>query len=304
MKLLLTGAYNYTKSQLDKLIDMGHEIKFFKDEREEINFDVSEIEGIVCNGLFLYNDIKKFKKLKYVQLTSSGVDRVPLDYIRENNIQLFTAKGVYSAPMAEWVILKILEIYKYSHDFRNKQNNKIWEKRRDLLELTDKVVTIVGCGNVGLEVAKRIKAFGSIVYGVGRRKIESTYIDKYFDIDNIDEAISKSDIVVISIALAENTKYLFDKENLDKMKNDSVLINVSRGLLIKECDLCNFLDKGKFLGVALDVMEIEPLPQNSKLWEYNNVIITPHNSFVSDMCNKRLFDVIYENLNRQKDGDL
>lgn len=304
MKLLLTGAIEYTDSQLEILEKMGFDIKFVQDEREKIDFDVSEIEAVVCNGLFLYNDIRKFTSLKYIQLTSAGLDRVPLDYIKENNINLYNAKDVYSIPMAEWAVLKILEIYKNSNFFRKNQEKKVWEKKRDLLELTDKIVTIVGCGSVGLEVAKRLNTFGVVVYSVGRRKIESSYIDESFKLEDLDYVLSKSDIVILSIALTDDTKYLFDKKKFDVMKNDAVLINISRGAVIKESDLEEALDEGKFLGVALDVMEQEPLPRSSKLWANERVIITPHNSFVSDKCKERLFKSICNNLDKLKDGEI
>src|SRR5690606_16220867 len=117
MKLLLTGAFKYSEEQLDSLKSLGYEILFIQDERVPLEVDVSDVDAVVCNGLFLYNDIKKFKNLKFIQLTSAGLDRVPLDYIKDQGIKIFNARGVYSVPMAEWVVLKILEIYKKSRKF-------------------------------------------------------------------------------------------------------------------------------------------------------------------------------------------
>ena len=116
-KLLLTGAFKYSREQLSNLEYLGYEIVFVQDERKTLNIDVSDINAVVCNSLFLYNDIKEFKKLRIIQLTSAGLDRVPLDYINEKGVQLFNARGVYSIPMAEWAILKTLEIYKKSRVF-------------------------------------------------------------------------------------------------------------------------------------------------------------------------------------------
>ena len=155
----------------------------------------------------------------------------------------------------------------------------------------------MGCGSVGLEVAKRLKAFGTKVYGVGRRKIESPYVDESFTLCELDDLLKKSDIVILSIALTEETKYLFNKDRFNAMKNDVVLVNISRGQVIQEIDLEESLENGKFMGVALDVMEQEPLPRVSKLWENDRVIVTPHNSFISDKTRKRLFDIIKKNLN-------
>ena len=298
MKTLITGAFKYSKEQIEKLNSIGCETVFIQDEREKLDIDVSYIEAVICNGLFLYNDISKFKSLKFIQLTSAGFDRVDMEYIKNNNIEIHNAKGVYSAPMAEWVVLKILEIYKNTKFFIKNQDNKVWEKKRDLLELTDKTVTIVGCGNVGVEVAKRLKAFGCKINGVARRQVKYDYIDKVYSMEELNEALKISDIVVLTIALNEDTKHLFNKERFDVMKDEAVLVNVARGAIVDEEDLIEVLKCGKFMGVALDVMESEPLCVSSKLWDFDRVLVTPHNSFVSDKTGSRLFGVMCGNLEK------
>lgn len=297
MKLLLTGAFNYSEEQLNQLHNLGYEILYIQDEREPIHFDVSSIDVVVCNSLFLYQDITRFDSLKFIQLISAGLDRIPLDYIKEKGIKVFNAKDVYSIPMAEWALLKVLEIYKRSKEFYKNQEQHKWEKQRNLLELTDKTASIIGFGSVGLELAKRLKAFGVNVIGLGRRKIESEYLDETLLIKDLDEALKKSDIIVLTLPLTRETRHLIDKEKINIMKDKAVLVNLARGGVIDEVDLINALKEGKFLGVALDVFEDEPLGE-SLLWDFENVVITPHNSFVSDKVNDRLFELIIENLTR------
>lgn len=299
MKLLLTGAFKYNEHQLDRLNMLGYETIYVHDERVSLQMDVSDIDAVVCNGLFLYNDINKFKNLKFIQLTSAGLDRVPIDYIEDHGISLFSARGVYSIPMAEWVVLKILEVYKKSRQFYVAQRNHKWEKHQDLLELTDKTATIIGLGSVGIEIAKRLKAFGVNVIGVGRRDTKSEVIDEYYKIEHIDDVIRKSDIIILTLALTKETHHLIDTNKIARMKDDCVLINVSRGGILKEEDLLNAIQGGKFLGVALDVFEEEPLPEKSLMWNFENVIISPHNSFVSDKVNARLFKIIEANLKKE-----
>jgi phosphoglycerate dehydrogenase-like enzyme len=296
MKLLLTGAFKYSQEQLNMIQSLGYEVTFVQDERVPLDIDVSEFEAVVCNSLFLYNDITRFKKLEFIQLTSAGLDRVPLDYLKEKGIKLFNAKGVYSIPMAEWVVLKILEIYKKSRKFYDNQAEHKWDKQRDLLELTDKTASIIGFGSVGYEVAKRLKAFDVKVIGVGRRKIESDLLDEYYLIEDIDQVLNKSDIVILTLPLTEETRHLIDRDKIKFMKDNSVLVNVSRGGVIEEAALVDAIQNERFLGVALDVFEEEPLSKESLLWEFENVIITPHNSFVSDKVSERLFELIIQNL--------
>lgn len=294
-KLLLTGAFKYSREQLSNLEPLGYEIVFVQDERKALNIDVSDIDSVVCNSLFVYNDIKEFKKLRTIQLTSAGLDRVPLDYINEKGIQLFNARGVYSIPMAEWAILKILEIYKKSRVFYKNQEQHKWEKQRDILELTDKTAVIIGYGNVGKEIAKRLKAFGVNVISVDRQVKEDDYVNESILIDDLDAALNKSDIIILTLPLTDETRHLINKEKIKVMKDNAALINVSRGGIIDETALIESLIEDKFLRVALDVFEEEPLNE-SPLWDLEQVIITPHNSFVSDKVNERLFELMIENL--------
>jgi phosphoglycerate dehydrogenase-like enzyme len=296
MKLLLTGALKYTDLDIKQLQSLGYRIFFVKDETKPLHMDVSDIEVVVCNGLFMHNDIAQFKSLKLIQLTSAGLDRVPVDYINDKGIQLFNAKGVYSIPMAEWVLLKVLEIYKKSKKFYEAQREHRWEKQRELLELTGKTATIIGFGDVGSQVAKRLKAFGVHVIGVSRNKRESDLLDEHFTITDIGKALKRSNIVVITLPLTEETRHVIDTPEINELPDESVLVNVSRGAIINEVALINALERGKFMGVALDVFEEEPLSMDSPLWNYDRLIVTPHNSFVSDEVNRRMFQLLLHNL--------
>lgn len=298
-KLLITGAFDYSDEQLNQLRMLDYDITFVQDERLPLEFDVSEIDSVICNGLFLYNDIRKFKNLKLLQLTSSGMDRVPLEYIKEKGIKVFNAQGVYSIPMAEWVILKILEIYKDTKSFYKKQEKHIWIKKRELHELTDKTATIIGFGNVGNEIAKRLKPFGVKIISVDVKIFKNPILDESMLLCDLDKVLEKSDIVILSLPLNKYTKNLINKDKFKIMKKDSVLINVSRGGIIDELALIDVLKTNKLLGVALDVFENEPL-DDSSLWDFDNVIVTPHNSFCSNKNNERLFKVMYNNIDFSK----
>ena len=302
MKVLVTGSIKYTKEQLEKLQEIGLEIIYIQDERNKIELDVSEIEYVICNGLFLYNDIKEFKNLKYIQVTSAGLDRLPMEYIQENKIEVFNARGVYSIPIAEWTVLKILEVYKKSKIFYNQQKEHIWEKQRDIIEHNGRTACIIGYGSIGSEIAKRLKVFGVKIKVVDIQQPESDIIDEYYSFEQIDKAIIASDIIILSLPLTEQTQNSINKNKLEIMKQDAVLVNISRGKIINEKDLIEQLENKKFKGVILDVLAEEPLDKSSKLWDYDNTIITPHNCFVSDRNNERMFNVILENINKVKEG--
>ena len=296
MKLLLTGAFKCTDEQIEYLKSLGHEIVFFGDEREKLDFDVSDIEGVICNGLFVYNDIEQFRNLKYIQLTSAGFDRVPMDYINQHGIEIHNARGVYSVPMAEFALTDILQLVKQSRFFYENQKQHIWEKSRTLGELAGKTAVIVGAGNIGAEVAKRLKAFDVTVVGIDITTDQRPYFDKIELLNNLDEQLKAADIIVLTLPLTDDTKGMFDKSKFDLMKNSCIFVNIARGQLVVESDLIDALSNKKITGAVLDVFETEPLSKESPLWDMDNVIITPHNSFVGQNNNKRMFEVMISNL--------
>lgn len=295
MKLLLTGAFRYTDEQIEYLESLGNEVVFVKDERVPIEYDVSDIEAVVCNGLFLYTPIENFKSLRFIQLTSAGLDRVPLDYIKEHNIKIANARGVYSAPMAEFALCGVLQLYKQSRFFYENQKQHKWEKHRCLLELTDKNVLIVGAGNIGSEVAKRFRAFDTNVIGVDLFPSDNPNFNEIHPIDELDNLLKTADVVVLTLPLTSDNEGFFNNEKFCLMKESAVFVNIARGKLVNQNDLIEAIEQSKISGAVLDVFEEEPLAEDSKLWDFENVILTPHNSFVGDMNNKRMFDTIVIN---------
>lgn len=302
MKLLITGAFSATAEQLDMLSSLGFEIMLQKDERGVPECDFSEADAVICNGLFLYHDISEFKKLKFIQLTSAGLDRVPLDEIRKRGIALFNARGVYSVPMAELALAGTLSLYKHLNTFSENQKAHMWQKDRELRELCGETVAIVGCGSVGTECAKRFSAFGTRVIAVDVAKPESEIYSEFYDINDIKKALEISDTVVLTLPLTDETRGMFNGEMFSHFKDGSVLVNISRGAVVNENDLIKALENGKPSGAVLDVFENEPLNESSKLWDMKNVIITPHNSFVSPKNNARLFKLAYDNLKTSMKG--
>ena len=297
MKLLITGAWKCSSEQINQIESLGHKVVFMQNEKDNLPCDYAEIEGVICNGLFLHHPIEKFAKLKFIQLTSAGVDRVPMEYAKKNNIEVFNARGVYSIPMAEFAICGVLQIYKQSRFFCENQKDSKWEKSRELLELNGKTVCIVGCGNVGTECAKRFKAFSTRVIGVDLFVREDENYEKIYPLSELEECLSISNVVVLTLPLTEQTKGLMNEKTFAKMKDKSVLVNIARGAVVEEKALINALDN-KLLGAVLDVFEEEPLVKDNPLWKKKNAIITPHNSFVGDGNNERLFNVILSNLSK------
>lgn len=296
MRILLTGAFNYSEEQLQKIKDLGVEVFFLQQEKESLPLRVSEIDAVVCNGLFLYHKLENFSSLKYIQLTSAGFDRVPLEEIKRRGITINNARGVYSIPMAEWALARILEKYKYLTTFNGNQKQSVWEKNRNLKEINGTSAAIVGAGNIGQEVAKRLSAFGAHITGYDVFLGDKQYFDEVHHVDALRSEIQSYDIVVLTAPLTDETKHMISSTILESMKKDAILVNIARGGLVDTLSLIDVLGKRSDIYAALDVFEEEPLPNTSPLWKMENVVVSPHNSFVSDGNNKRMFDVIYNNL--------
>lgn len=300
MKLLITGAISWNQEQKKEIQNIGHEIIYIQDERvplKEQGISLDEIEGTICNSLFLYNDISVFEKLRYIQLTSVGFDRVPMAYIRAHNIEIHNAKDIYSIPMAEFVIGGVLQIYKQSHYFYSNQQKHKWEKHRDLIELAGKKVCIIGCGNVGTECAKRFSAFGCRIAGIDIYPRKDDNFEQMLEVNCLEPVLRESDIVVLTLPLTNETKYIMNKSRFGTMKSGAVLVNIARGAIVETEAFIQALPN--LGGAVLDVFEDEPLSADSPLWDMENVIITPHNSFVGEKNRERLQKVIIDSLKRE-----
>ena len=294
MNLLVTGAWSDGKNCIAELETMGHTVTFMQYEKDELPCSYEWVEGVICNGLFLTHPIEKFTNLRYIQLTSAGFDRVDMDYVKTHGIEIQNARGVYSIPMAEFAICGVLQLYKQAAFFRENQRNHLWEKHRGLLELAGKNVLIVGCGSVGNECAKRFKAFDCTITGVDLYPREDSLYSEMLPLDKLDNAVKQADIVVLTLPLTEQTKYLIDNRKLSLMKDGATLVNIARGAIIDTKALLNHIDR--FIGAVLDVFEEEPLNENSPLWDKQNIILTPHNSFVGEGNGGRLREIIIRNL--------
>lgn len=293
MNVLVTGAFQLNSKELAELEAAGHRVFVHPDERIPVE-QPQRYEAVVCNGLFLYNPIERFTSLRLIQLTSAGLDRVPLDYIHAHGIELHNAAGVYSVPMAEFAVCGILQLYKQSRFFAANQAQHKWEKHRGLLELSGKRACILGCGDVGREIAKRLKAFDCRITGVNRTVRVLPDFDEVLPLDKLAETAAACDILVCCIALTPKTRGIVSEEIFDCLHDGAVFVNVARGALADEAALTKWLQSGGH--AVLDVFEEEPLPESNPLWEMENVLLTPHNSFVGDGNRERMWQTMKENL--------
>lgn len=298
MKILFN--FRMKDEEFKKIEELGYEIICIPEVNIKNTEKTDDADILVCYNPFATLDISKMKNLKYIILTSIGFDQLPKDKILQQNIQVSNYRGGYSIPIAEWIVMCILTIYKKSRDFYEKQNKKIWKMDFSITELCGQKIGFLGTGTIASEAAKRLKGFGVEIWGCNTNGRSIEYFDKCIKKDNMEEIFKNCDIVVNTMPCTPKTEGILNEDKFKLMKEGSSFINIGRGKSVKEDDLIKYLDK--FKGVALDVFEEEPLSKDSYLWEAENVIVTPHSCWISDKNEIRRFESIYSNLKKYKQG--
>ncbi len=301
IKALFT--YNYGGEKIKDIETFGYDIKVVKEQDLIYSEDLEEIEALICYDPFKTLEIEKMKKLKWIQLSSIGIDQLPVDYVKDTSIIITNNKGGYSIPMGEWIVLKTLELFKNSKGLYENQVSRKWKMDTSITELYGKTIGFIGTGTIAVEAAKRFQGFGANILGVNTNGRDIQYFDKCYAMPEINEVLKLCDVVVGTIPYTKATHHLINEERFVTMKKGAYFINVSRGNIVDEVALIENLKNGKLAGAALDVYEEEPLKENNPLWDLNNVILTSHNSWVSEMRNVRRFDLIYDNMKRYAQGE-
>lgn len=290
MKLLITGAWRQAKEHIAEIEAMGHEVVFMQWENEEIPCDPAEIEGIVCNCLFLHHSAEPFTSLRYLQLISAGYDRVPMDYLKSHGVKVYNAGDTYATPMSEYIIGHLLALYQKNE----RDTDGSWMKCRDKQELTGKNVCIIGTGNVAQQTARKLQAFDCKVTAISNTPRELEHMDEVLSYDNLSTTLATSDIVVL--ATSPKGDHIIGASELATMKPKAVIVNVARGSLIDQKALTQALKNRTIQAAILDVFEVEPLPEDDELRQLDNAILTPHTSYVGNGNDERLWEVIKNNL--------
>lgn len=301
MNLLVTGAWIGAQAHIPAIEAMGHRVVFLQWETEPLPCEPAWVEGVICNSLFLHHPIEGFPNLRYIQTISAGLDRVDLDYVAAHGIELHNARGVYSVPMAEFAVGGVLQLYKQAKTFFENQKSHLWQKHRDLRELCGKTVTVLGCGSVGTECAKRFRAFGCRILGVDLFPRADANYDGMIPLSALDRVLPETDVLVLTLPLTKDTRGLIGADRLARLKRDAVLVNIARGPIVDEAALTEALRSGSLSGAVLDVFETEPLTETSPLWDMQNVILTPHNSFAGEENGKRMQTLFFQNLSSTKE---
>lgn len=267
--------------------------------------DLKNIEILFTYGKDLTEDIlKSMVNLKWIQLTATGFDHLPIRYLQEKGIIVTTIKGAHAVSIAEYAMFCMLYFARKMDYYFKLQKEKIWDRTNFPSELAEKTVIIIGTGFLGKEIAKRAKAFEMKVIGLNRTGTgSSSFFDEIHSIDKLDMFLGIADYLILVCPLTKATYRLIGERELSLLSTDSVIINLGRGELLDEQAAVRALKNGSIKGMALDVFHLEPLPKSSPLWDAPNTIITPHMAARSDRFMDRCIEIFIRNCTRFISGD-
>ncbi len=268
--------------------------------KEQLDALLAETE--VFYGFTLpQNIIARAPKLKWVEMIPAGVDRFLDADMVKSSVIMTNGRGLAAISIGESVLGFMLMFVKRAlFCFQLKQKRQ-WELFPAAV-LHSKTVGIVGLGNIGQEVARLAKAFGMRVIAEDVNPVvQSRHVDILLTPEQLPELLSDSDFVVLTLPLTSETYKLIGEEELRTMKSTAYLINVARGKIVDEEVLIRALDEHWIAGAGLDVFAIEPLPTDSRLWEFPSVIFNPHvaGHIINDT---RIIELFCKNLRRYLQG--
>jgi len=233
-------------------------------------------------------------RLRVIQTTTAGVDwligRVP------GHVRVYNARGVYDAPLAEWVVGAILAMQRGLLELRDAQARREWSALEPA-ELLGRRVVILGLGSIGTAIAERLRPFGVEVIGVGR-----IARDGVRGLADLDELLPSAEILVNMLPLTSETRGLLDARRLSLLPDGALVVNGGRGRTIDTAALVEELRGGR-IRAALDVTDPEPLSADHPLWAMPNVLITPHMAGDSPGSTRRAFELAGDQVRRFAAGE-
>jgi phosphoglycerate dehydrogenase-like enzyme len=256
-------------------------------------------------------------RLVWIHSATAGVERALTPTARGRGVVITNARGVFSRPIAEYVLMMILAVSRRLPQLLELQRERTWQPLEGA-ELRDVTVGVVGLGSIGRAVGALATAFGSRVVATRRRTeagseairpdsedaaLGPITLDQVFAPEQLPELLAESDFVVLAAPLTPETDGMVDAAALAAMKPGAWLINVARGRLVDERALLRALREGHIGGAVLDTFHDEPLPPESPFYDLPNVIVTPHTSWSSGRVLDRSVELFCENLRRFARGE-
>ena len=279
--------------------------EFRGDNSVKEKLDAILAEADVIYGLIPPRDLlARAPRLKWIQVTSAGVDRHRDTELWRSRITLTNVSGIHATPIGEFILQFMLMFAKGApRGFQMKQKRE-WQRYPSTV-LRGKTLGIIGLGHIGREAARLAKAFGMKVIATRRSAKKAgtaRHVDRLLPAGEMPSLLKESDFVAVCTPFTPETRHLIGEKELKMMKPTAYIINIARGGIIDEAALVKALDEKRIAGAGLDVTEREPLPTESRLWDFPNVILSPHVSGGQEDYMTRATELFCDNLRRYLAG--
>ncbi len=294
MNIAIEGIIKFNQNHIKKLNNYGKIIYYPKNLLSDDFLKLLKNCEIITVDKTFYNDlIPELKKLKLISVYATGYEFIDIKLAKKHGITVCNVPDYSSDAVAEHIFAMILTLSKKLQYMEKEMRKGLWwTDLEPVAELKGKTIGIIGYGNTGRRVEKIAKAFGMNII------INTKNPEKYRHIktSSLEELLKKSDIITLNLPLNNETKHLIDRDKINLMKREALLINCARGPVVNERDIITALKEKRIKGVAFDVFEKEPLPKESELFELENIILTPHTAFYTEEAMKRLKDICMKNI--------
>ena len=269
-----------------------------EDQAREIK-DADVLMGTPTRDVFLAAD-----HLRWMHCPGTGIDQLSkIPEIIDSDVVLTNARGPHAAPMADHVISMCLAFSHRIHEMMADQHARRWDgspKYSDtFIEMEGSTMGILALGGIGSAVARRAAGFGMTVYAVDKNPFPAPPgVEAVWGLDRLDDLMRLSDWLVITAPYTQDSRGMIDADKLALMKPTAYMVIISRGGIVDEDALFDALDNGRIAGAGIDAFEVEPLTEDSRWWDLDNVIISPHSSALTVEMTEGRRDVFRENLRR------
>lgn len=298
--------------QIERLKEFGNVEYYETTMPNEVKNRIKDANIIFTNKVALNeSNLNEADKLELICETATGFNNIDIKYAKEKNIAVTNVAGYSTNTVVQHTFataLALVDEIEYYDDFvksgRYSTSPIFTCLNKPFMELEGKVWGIVGLGNIGKRVALVAESLGMkvVYYSTSGRNNSNEY--KRVDLN---ELLRESDIISIHAPLNDNTLGLFNYDNISKMKNTAILVNMGRGPIVVEKDLARAIDEEIIKGAALDVFEVEPMTENNPLLSVKNkerLIMTPHIAWASVEARERLFNETIENIKAFYNGEI
>ncbi|MEQ8169588.1 MAG: NAD(P)-dependent oxidoreductase [Candidatus Eremiobacterota bacterium] len=294
MNIAIEGIIKFNQNHIKKLNNCGKIIYYPKNLPSDDFFKLlKNCEIITVDKTFYNNLIPELKKLKLISVYATGYEFIDIKLAKKYGITVCNVPDYSSDAVAEHIFAMILTLSKKLQYMEKEMRKGLWwTDLEPVAELKGKTIGIIGYGNTGRRIEKIAKAFGMNI--IINTKNPGKY--RHIKTSSLEELLKKSDIITLNLPLNNETKHLIDRDKINLMKREVLLINCARGPVVNEKDIITALKEKRIKGAAFDVFEKEPLPKESELFDLENIILTPHTAFYTEEAMERLKDICMKNI--------